>query len=400
MVTFISSRTLSHISYNFIATLIHKFPRCYLGCTVLLALSGYALVLLFPLLVLTGLVYILDELAVNGIANLQSILIWLAVVFAAALVSYRITQIKFRAPAGLTLSEDKAPAVFTLVQKHCNYFKRPKIHRIVITGDYELDIIKTPVWVLPVWSTNTLVIGLPVLQSLSPKQFECMVARRIGQFSKRYNPITNWLYQLRAIWQQYRDIDSRQTGSGIEPLKWCFCFYAPFYSAVSRYAARLDELRADTYAMELFNDEEVLDMITADALCRWYLHNQFWPAVYKIASIENKILPAPHTKMASAVYAVTSEEKLDILVVRVYKEKPRSRDAIPSLQQRIENIGHDKPRMKPHTSENAAMLYLGASAKGVIAVIDKLWLKSLLAQRKQQRLHTQQNAAPEQVTST
>jgi Zn-dependent protease with chaperone function len=399
MVILSSARSLLLKPYGFIKSLIHRFPRFYLGCVVLLALSGYAYVLLFPLLVPIGLLNIYEIFALGDIANWQAALTWSAVVLVAALVSYRITQIKPKTPVGLTLPEDKAPELFKLVQQHHAYFKRPEIHRIVITANYELDIIKTPMWALPVWSTNTMVIGLPVLQSLSKEQFECVIARRIGQFSKRYNTLTNWLYQLRAIWQQYRVIYRKQNGFGFQPLKWYFAVYAPLYKMVSLHAARLDELNADTYAMELYNHEVVLEMITADALCRWYLQNQFWPAVYKIASVEKKSLPAPHAKMASAVQTIKNGDKLDSLIDKVYKEKPRPGDAIPSLKDRVKNIGHDKPYMKKQTTGNAAESYLGTSHKGVIDVIDKLWLKSFLEQRKLQRQKKQKQVASEQVTS-
>lgn len=399
MANFSSIRTLLFKPYGFIKSLIHRFPRFYLGCVALLAITGYAFVLLFPLLVPAGFQNIYEEITVSDVTNWQSVLIWLVVVLVAALVSYRITQIRLKTPVGLTLVEDKAPELFKLVQQHRSYFKRPEIHHIVITANYELDIVKTPMWALPVWSTNTLLIGLPVLQSLSPKQFECVVARRIGQFSKRYNPLTNWLYQLREIWQQYRVSYSTQKGFGIEPMKWFFAAYAPLYATVSRYAARLDELNADTYAMEIFNDEEILEMITADALYRWYLQNQFWPAVYKIASIDTNSLPTPHTKMASAVHAIKNGERLDSLIDKVYNEKPLSRDAIPSLQDRIMNIGHDKPHLTKQNTENAAAFYLGTSVKGVVDVIDKLWLKSFLEKRKRRRRPVQKKSAPEQVTS-
>jgi len=399
MVSFSSARTLLFKPNNIIESLIHKFPRFYISCVALVAISGYAFVLLFPVLVLAGLFNIYTALAVSDVTNWQAALTWLVIVLVAALICYRSTQIKPKPPVGLTLAEDKAPGLFKLVQQHRSYYKRPAIHRIVITEQYELDIVKTPMWALPVWSTNTMIIGLPVLQCLSPKQFECMVARRIGQFSKRYNPITNWLYQLRPIWHQYRVSYNRQKGFGIEPLKWYFSVYAPMYAMVSVYAARQDELNADTYAMELFNDKNVLEMITADALCRWYLHNQYWPAVVKIASIETKSLPTPHTKMSSAVHAIKNGERLDKLIDNAFREQPLSSDAMPSLQGRLKNIGHQKPCMEKDTTENAAVFYLGTSVKGVIDVVDKLWLKSFLEQRKRQRHQGQNNPIQKQVTS-
>jgi len=399
MVSFSSARTLLIKRNNLIESLIHKFPRFHISCVALVAIFGYAFVLLFPLLVLAGLLKTYTELVVSDVTDWQAAISWLVIVLVAALISYCSTQIKPNPPVGLTLTEAKAPGLFKLVQQHRSYYKRPTIHRIVITEHYKLDIVKTPMWALPVWSTNTLVIGLPVMQCLSPKQFECMVARRIGQFSKRYNPVTNWLYQLRSVWQQYRVSYNQQKGIGIEPLKWFYSVYAPIYAMVSVYAARQDELNADTYAMELFNDKDVLEMITADALCRWYLHNQYWPAVAKIASIETKSLPAPHTKMSSAVRAIKNGEQLDKLIDNAYREQPIRSNAMPSLQDRISNIGHQKPRMKNDTIENAAMFYLGDSVKGVVDVVDKLWLKSFLEQRKKHRRQGKIKPAQKQVTS-
>ncbi len=398
MVNFISVRTLGNKLNKFIESLIHKFPRCYLGFVTLIAIIGYAFVLLFPILVVAGIPYIYLALTASDVINWQYALIWSVIVLFACLISYRSTQIKPVPPAGLSLTEDKAPELFKLVHQLHNHYRRPIIHRLVITGNYQLDIIKTPRWALPVWSINTMVIGLPVLQGLTPKQFECMVARRVGQFSKRENPLTNWLYQLRPIWQQYRHIYAKQKRFGSEIMKWFFAVYAPFYMAISVYAARRDELNADSYAMELFNDEDVREMVTADAVCRWYLHNQYWPAVYKIASVETKSLPTPHTKMAAAVHANLKSSRLDILVNKVFNQKPARKNAMPSLRQRIKNIGHEQPGMYD-TTENAAIYYLGTSMQGVVSVIDKLWLQTLLQQRKRQRHKAQNSPMPKQVTS-
>jgi hypothetical protein len=385
--------------YKFIESVINNYPRSYLGFVTVFAIIGYAYILLFPLLIIISLLNIHQALLINDAIDWQTAAIWLLVTVVAGLVSYRAIRIKFKTQSGLTLTEEKAAELFKTVQQLSAHFKRPVIHKIIITADYELDIVKTPKWPLPVWSTNTLAIGLPVLQSLTPKQCECMLARRIGQFSKRENPLTNWLYQLRTIWQQHRELYSRQKEFGNEPLKWFFAVYAPFYAATSVYAARRDELNADSYAMRLFNDEQVREMVTADAVCRAYLQNQYWPAVYKIAALDKKSLPTPHAKMASALHASLKDARLEDLIEKAYEVKPKWRDASPSLQARIANIGHDKPRMKEYSGKNAAAHYLGTSMKSVITLIDKLWLQSFLQQRKQQRIKAQDEALQGQVSN-
>jgi len=399
MTRFRSVRNLRHNFHEFVEAVIAKYPRIYLGGVVLLALAGYAVILLFPFLLLAGIPSIYQALTAGNDIAWQTVSLWLVITIISGLVSCRYIQYKPSLPAGLTLIENKAPELFRLVRQMRSHFKRPVIHRIVITPDYELDIIKTPRWALPVWSVNTLVIGLPLLQCLTARQFECMVARRLGQFSKRENPLTNWLYQLRAIWQQYHASYRQQKGTGVEPMKWIFSAYAPLYSACSVYAARRDELNADLYAMEVFNDEEVCEMVTADAVCRYYLHNRYWPAVHKIAAIETKTLPAPHSKMAAAVHATLKAENLAKLVDETLKEKQARKSPVPTLQTRIQNIGHSTPHREELDGTSAAEQYLSTSINGVIAVIDKLWLKTLLEERKKQQPKRHKHAVTTPATS-
>ena len=381
------------------STLTARFPRCYLGLATLLALFGYIYVLMFPLLILTGIMAVYESIEFREAVDWQTVIAWTAIIIVAILVCYRSLQIKPALPVGLTVTNDKAPELFSLVQQLRSHYKRPTIHRIIITGNYELDIIRTPRFALPVWLSNTLVIGLPVMQSLSPRQFECRLAGRIGQHSGQHNLLTNWLYQLRQIWPQYKLVYNRQKGFGTEPMKWFFAIYSPLYKTASTQVARQEELNADTYAMQHYNDEEVREMITADSLCRWYLRNQYWTSVCKAASTDTKTLPTPHIKMAAAVYTSMSGEKLQSLMTKAIRHTPSSRDTVPSLQSRIENIGHDKARLGRPATKTAAAHYLGGSMNGVISIIDKLWQKTYLQKRKQQHRQKQKQAGSKQAAN-
>ena len=135
------------------------------------------------------------------------------------------------------------------------------IDRVVLTADFALDIVKTPRTAFPAGATTTLLVGVPLLQVLSEQQFQCTLARRLGQFSMRYNQLENWLYRMRGVWLQYCD-PARRGGTGFQPVTWLFRHYVPVFHLVSEPAAQLDELAADDYAMELFSDEDVRDTIT------------------------------------------------------------------------------------------------------------------------------------------
>ncbi|MCK4705659.1 MAG: hypothetical protein KAT90_09275, partial [Gammaproteobacteria bacterium] len=268
--------------------------------------------------------------------------------------------------------------IFKIVREYQDYFKRPEIHRIVITADYELDIVKVPKFGLPVWSINTMVIGLPVLLCHSPKQFECLVARRIGQFSKSQNPVTNWLYQLRETWKQYSFAYNKLKSPDSYLLKWIYARYASLYASVSVYAARGDELNADTYAIELFHNDVVREMITAYMTYQYFLQEHYWPAINKIASIRTKPALTPYHNMTAAIQTNLKEEQLKSLINKVFKAEPQRNVPTPSMLQRLENIGHDTPSLSDNTGDAAAVTYLGESLNNVVNLIDKLWLNDIM----------------------
>lgn len=364
---------------NDIEAFIAKFPPAYLTVVCLLALIGYALVLLPPLLIISASYHLYEIISIADIANWLSAIIWLSVLIISALVSYRGSQIKIIPPAGLTVSEAKLPEIFKIVREYQDYFKRPEIHRIVITSNYELDIIKVPKFSLPIWSINTMVIGLPVLLCHSPKQFECLVARRIGQFSKSQNPVTNWLYQLREIWKQYSFAYNKLKSPDSYLLKWIYSKYASLYASVSVYAARSDELNADSYAIELFHNDDVREMITAYMTYQWFLQEHYWPAINKIASIRTKPALTPYHNMTATIQTNLKDEKLKSLINKVFKAESQRNIPTPSMLQRLDNIGHDTPSLSDNTGDAAAVKYLGESLNNVVNLIDKLWLNDVMS---------------------
>ena len=366
---------LSHKIYLFIDSFVLRHPHFYLPLVTAVALIAYLFLLLFPALVVVSLMNIIDSISA-GTGDWATIAIWAGIMIISAFISYRSTQVKLAQPVGLALTEDKAPELFMLVDKLRESYGFPAIQRILITGDYELDIIKTPRWILPVLFSNTLLIGLPVLQCHTPQHMECLIARRIGQFSKQDNKLTNWLYQLRTVWTLYYSSLARQKIFGTELLRGFFFIYAPFYSALSTFAARIDELKADNYAMQIYNHEIITEMITADAVYQTILRDHFWPAVYRISEITASSRPAPHAKMAMAVRNKINDKTLVTLLDDVMKRESEWLDAKPSIDRRVKNIGHDTPRMQISEGKTAVDFYLKNSKNGLINLLDKLWQKS------------------------
>jgi Zn-dependent protease with chaperone function len=343
-------------------------PRGYLLAASALALAGYGWLLLFPWLVLAGVSGVFDAVTGQPDVAWGRLLIWSAAATGAALVTCRMARFSPALPAGIVLDRKKAPALLELVDELRRQYRAPWIDRVVINGEFTLDIVNTPYSALPAWSTNTLVIGLPLIQSLSPDQFRCALARRLGQFSKRHNPLGNRLYRLRRIWPLYA-IESTAAGAGFQPVRWFFMIFAPLYGRVSLPAARLDELAADSYAMEVCSDEEVLDTITTETVCRLFLEEKYWPTYRKLTARVREVLPKPHAGMASVLRTGLQGDKCQEWLTKALNREPLPDDAMPSLARRVENIGHRKPRMSGIAPESAAPVYLAAAIEELDAAL-------------------------------
>jgi len=110
--------------------------------------------------------------------------------------------------------------------------------------------------------------------------------------------------------------------------------------------------------MELFSDEEVLDTITTQMVCQYYLREKFWPVVRKYAARNNRVLDRIHSGMASVLRAGLQADTVSHWLAKTLSAEDRCGDPVPSLAWRMDNIGFGNTRMDALTSEPAADVYL------------------------------------------
>jgi len=362
-------------------------PRAYLLLAAGFVSIGYCCLLVFPWLVFAGGSGIHAAVSDSRAVAWIPVLLWSVVAAVSALASYRIIRFRPALPSGIPLDRAAVPALFQLVAEQCRHYRRIRIDRIVLTGDFAIDILKTPVCALPVWSTSTLIIGLPLIRCLSVDRFQCLLARRLGQCSKRYNRLENWLNQLRDSWPLYCD-RANDPGFGFQPVRWLFRGYAPLYNALTVPAARLDELAADGYAMELYSDEQVLDAITTEMVCRTYLAEKYWPVIHTLPASRQRVIGRLHTCMVSVLRAGLRDDRDEQWLAQTLSAEPRWDDPLPALATRVDNIGHRQPCMGTLEFESAARAYLGTLTDRLPGTLDSRRARddSRLQQRRDRRL--------------
>jgi hypothetical protein len=271
---------------------------------------------------------------------------------------------------GLKITPKSAGRLFHLLDEINARYPQPVIERIVITERYELKLQKLPNIGLPICTHNTLAIGLPLLLTLSPNQFKCLLTREIIQYSKRRKKLANWLNQLRDSWDFYPMVLKQRACIGHQLLYGFFTVYNPLYKAISQAVHIADELRADRNTLDLINSDELLSALQAKLIAQVYFENHFWPSVTRTSAA-----PRPFQRLNLIAKSELSQSNSEAWLQQHSLNTKNIDVYYPTLQQRMKNLGLTSAKLPPNLTQTAADYYLENHLTKIINLWDNNWLQ-------------------------
>jgi len=359
-------------------SLSHRQTRIYLTLTVLFGAAGYLFLLLFPALLAIMPVSLFYSLpSASTTEQWFYVALQLILLVVSAVMTYSIFTLRFSLPSGLELTREGFPRLFGLLRELCETYGQPRIDRVVLRDRFDVRLIKTPRNGFAFSTTRTLVIGLPVLLTMSPLDVHVLLARRVGQLAGKHSRVQSWLYFLRDMWGHYLSCCHGQRSPLAKPVCAFFQSYVPRYRSFSVGLARDSELEADRYALQAVNDRDTARSITCQVLTDTYLTRSYWPQVLQSAKQSATSKTPPHAGMAKLFAGGLPKEDIEATVRRIKSGKEVRKSAVPPLADRLENIGHERPLPPKPLSVTAASYYLGSAADKCIEVIDKRSLSKL-----------------------
>ena len=157
--------------------LVMRIPAMASILALLAALPGFLLLIGLPL----AAVILLLQLP-QGFATATTMMDWallaisIVILLICGIFSWIILRTPLKPPHGLPLDHTSAPGLLDLIDELENSYGRACVHRVVLRSDFDIQLIRTPRFGLPFWTTNTLAIGLPMLLSLPPSHFKALLA--------------------------------------------------------------------------------------------------------------------------------------------------------------------------------------------------------------------------------
>ena len=282
------------------------------------------------------------------------------------LAALRACFVRIPAPDGLTLGRTDGRGLYAFVEHVRRAVGAPPVDDIVICGDFHASAAAcSPAWRLR--RQRTLVLGLPVLTTLSTKELEAVVAHELAHFSRAHDAFGAWVYRTRRGWLALSAaLEARQAAPIY--VYWLLRWYVPRLDRVSSAVARRHELAADGVAASVSGPRPPADALVAvEAGARFEAHT-YWPAI-ETSHRSTVEPPAPYVSMLTWGARVTSTDVLNALIAgdeeRFFTH--------PSLRERLARLG-EVARVPPEPARSAGDAVLGDELARLAARLDRDWM--------------------------
>jgi Zn-dependent protease with chaperone function len=349
-----------------------SIAKYYVRATLLAAL-GYGYITLLCLGIFGGLWLLLWSIATGQkrpmpIDNHTALFAVILLTVAAIWVQY--TPLEDR-----PLDRDRYPKLFATIDRLQAQINTPPIHHVIINAEYNAGVYQAPRWGLFGGERNYLILGLPLMQSLSPEQFQATLAHELAHLSGNDSKFMGWIYRICQRWEQLtRD-------SNLFFIQSFFRWYEPLIKAYSFVLVRDREYAADALAGKIAGKE-----IAARDLIQTYVYQSYYQTAWQqeqTAQIRDRATPPKDTiartlaSLRKPIAAETARKWLGL----VLGETTDTVDTHPCLRDRLSAVGYAEPPnwIPEPISQTAAEYFLGNRAQDLLTELDNRWYDNNLA---------------------
>jgi len=359
----------------------HAHPGRYTARVLGLAALGNAYVLGILLLIVLLLVALVASVAVLKALAIKLVLIvgvflWMIV---------KALWVKIPPPSGTEITARESPELFAMIDDLRRALGAPRFHHVLITDDFNAGVVQSPRLGIFGWPRNYLLIGLPLMKSLTVEQFKAVLAHEFGHLARGHGRVSNWIYRQRLRWARLVEALEGSESRGGFLFKPFLSRFVPYFSACSFPMARANEYQADATAVRLTSAEATAEALTSVNVVGSYLSERFWPQLHRQADEVAQPHFTPYSVMGRDLAGELDSVSTGAWLDQAMADKTGSGDTHPALKDRLAAIGAQARLAPPHPGESADRL-LGDALDAITDDFDQQWREAITpswAQRHQ-----------------
>jgi Zn-dependent protease with chaperone function len=349
-------------------------PAGYKRRVLLLALLGNA----YVGAVVAVVVVLLVGLVVAMVVFKKFALLKLLLVVGAFLwMVLKALWVEIDAPVGNEVTAREVPELFATIEDLGRRLGAPRFHHVLITDDFNAAVVQVPRLGLLGWDRNYLLIGLPLLKSLTVEQLKAVLAHEFGHLAKGHGRVGHWLYCQRLRWHRLLAALEAQRSRASFLFKPFLRRFAPYFNAYSFPLARADEYEADAIAARLTSPRAAAEALTGVNVVGCYLAERYWPDIHQQADDQPRPAFAPFVGMGPRVASEVDEASARRWLDQALAQPTTTSDTHPALRERLQALGEPPCLALPPPGQAADRL-LGEALEEITGRFDQIWQDAVL----------------------
>ena len=368
-------------------------PRGFRRRVSALAALGYGY-MLGVLLLTTGLA-LASGLLILRFPNGVTIKLGLIVGLTCAGMAWSILRalwVKTGAPEGVPLTAAEVPELVALVEDVGRRTDSPPFHEILLTTDYNAAVVQAPRLGVFGWYRNYLLLGFPLLASLSRDELTAVLAHEFGHLSRSHGQSGQWLYRMRRTWEgTIENLQRNPPGKFALLLTGFLGWFWPRFNAGAFVLSRAQEYEADATAAQATSGATLASALTRLVVDAPFLDEKLWPAVYLRANDQPEPPGDVFGEIATAFRAGPSADDMARWLRAGFLVPTGNADTHPSLTDRLRSLGCLDPEVAagrfpavlPPPSEPRALALLGDRLPELTDRLSRRWREAVAEPWKQ-----------------
>lgn len=331
------------------------------------------LVSLLPVLAMLAFLAVCAGLVVAGLMVLEDRLLATVAVVAGLLLplmGLHLLHVELPAPEGFPAPEHAAPKLWELLDKLRHKLNAPRIDEVLLVEDFTVRIEHFPRWGWFGPAQHVLVLGLPWLMALSPKQAAAGIAHEYARYGSREDWRYAWVQRCRSLWPRYMEALPGAMDSLRNRL---LARYANYMNAYTLPLAGDLTIRADIAAARCVGPERAAQAIVRSRVMSNWLNAFFWPEFMRHADDQ----PAPERMPFQSLITALRAADQSMAQRRCYMEEMQRKRQVdevdPPLNERLRCLSQ-KPELTGMPECTAAEHLLGKHLAQAIRNLDEAWM--------------------------
>jgi len=267
--------------------------------------------------------------------------IWLGIMALGSLASgialLQSLHVEIPPPKGIPVRREDAPHLHATVEKLVEESGAPQIDEILLIVEPNASLASRYVNGLFGRVSTTLLLGLPLLQLLSPMEFRALLRHEFAHSSGGHGYSFAWISRVWETWNELPLTETEMNKAARWLLPPIFRWFVPKLNAYAAVLSRAHEFAADRLAQAHSEDSPPDLMLVRVALANQFAAQRFWPQIWKGTRDQPRTPTEVFSRLNEFARSVSTAD-LRVWTNLAFQNKSLPLDSHPDLTTRLKAL--------------------------------------------------------------